>query len=519
MRSPLRSKSSPRSVTSKVKNYPSPVGGWNARDALAAMIPIDAVDLENWYPGTSYCEIRGGYLNHLTAMTGDGKTLVVHNGLSGTNKLFCATVSNVYDASSAGTAGASVASVTNGKFQWVNYGDGTNQWLIMVNGVDKPLYYDGSTWTSVDGGTSPALTGLTTTTIVSVFMSKNRLFFLENNSLSFWYLAAGSAGGALTEFKLGGVAQKGGFLMSGATWTVDGGNGPDDRVVFVTSQGEVIVYSGTNPGDASAWSLVGVYDLGKPLGRKCVIKYGGDLVILTQNGVFPMAGTLQSGPIDYKLALSFKIEGAFTEAARNYGSVFGWTSVIHPVRSALIINVPQSEGGVHEQYVMNTITKAWCKFTSWDAEDFVIFNNDLYYTTSNKVVKAWSGVIDGTDDIVAYAKTAFSYFDSPVQKKFKMFRPLLSVNGPISFLTDIDVDFSNTEISGQASYSVISGAQWDVSNWDVGTWASDLEIVKMWTSPDEWTGYSAAGKIKIATNSLIVQWTSCDYVWEQGSIL
>jgi hypothetical protein len=43
---------------------------------------------------------------------------------------------------------------------------------------------------------------LTTTSIVNVFASKGRLYFIEKNSLSFWYLAAGVVGGALTEFPL-----------------------------------------------------------------------------------------------------------------------------------------------------------------------------------------------------------------------------------------------------------------------------------------------------------------------------
>ena len=33
----------------------------------------------------------------------------------------------------------------------------------------------------------------------------------------------------------------------------------------------------------------------------------------------------------------------------------------------------------HEQYVMNTITKAWCRFTEWSAEDFAVFNGELYF--------------------------------------------------------------------------------------------------------------------------------------------
>ena len=501
-------------------SFPAPVGGWNKRDSLAAMKPTDAVDLINWFPQTSYVEIRGGYVDHATAMAAAGKTLAVYNAQNGSSEMFCAAAGFIYDVTSAGAVGAAVSNPTNGKFQYVNFGDGTNQWLIMVNGVDSPRYYDGTNWTSVTGVSTPALTGITSSELVHVFVHKGRLMFIQKDSLSFWYLASGVAGGALTEFSLAGVAQKGGYIMAGATWTIDAGDGPDDRAVFITSEGEVLVYAGTNPSSSTSWALVGVYEVGRPLGRRCLTKYGGDLLVVTQNGVFPMAAAVQSASIDYKLALSFKIEAAFNEVARSYGSNFGWVPVVYPGRSALIVNIPISEDGEHEQYVMNTITKSWCKFKEWDAEDFAIMNGQLYYVTGTKVVEAWSGTIDGVNDIVAYGKTAFNYFGSNgSQKKFRMFRPVLSVNGDISYLTDIDVDFQEGEINGTATYSVTSGAQWDVTDWDEGTWAAGLEIVKQWTSPSEWSGYCASGKIKIATNSLTVQWMACDMIYERGNIL
>ena len=520
MRQPLESGQYPRRQISGSMSYPAPVGGWNARDSLAAMKPTDAVVLNNWYPRTSYVEIRGGYASHATGMTGNGKTIAVYNGLTGANQLFCATSSGVYDVTSPGAVGAVEIAATNGKFQYVNFGDGTNQWLIMVNGVDEALYFDGTTWVSVDGASTPALTGVATTALVHVNIHKSRLYFIQKDTLSFWYLAAGAAGGALTEFRLDGVAQKGGYLMAMATWTVDGGDGPDDRAVFITSEGEIIVYAGNNPSSATSWALVGVYNLGRPLGRRCFTKYGGDLVLLTQNGAFPLAAALQSAAIDYKLALSFKIEDAFNTAARSYGTIFGWVPIAYPTQSALIVNVPQSEDGVHEQYVMNTITKSWCKFTDWNAEDFAVMGAELYFCSGTAVYKAWTGTVDGANSIIAYGKTAFSYFNSMgVQKKFKMFRPVLAVNGNLTFLTDIDVDFRDDIISGTATYSVTSGAKWNVDDWDEGFWAAGLEVLKEWTSPAEWNGYSAAGKIKITTDSLTVQWISCDWVYERGHIL
>jgi hypothetical protein len=520
MRTPLRSKGAPKQRVSRSMSYPAPVGGWNARDALAAMKPNQAVDLVNWFPRTSYCEIRGGYSSHATGTTGNVKTLAVWNGPTGTSKMFASTASGVYDVSSAGVVGASVASRTNGKHQTLNFADGTNNYLMMFNGADKPLYYDGSTWTAVDGTSSPALTGLTTTNIVSAFTFKGRLIFLEKNSLSFWYLPAGVAGGALMEFDLGGVAKKGGYLMAAATWTIDAGDGADDKAVFVTSEGEVLVYQGTNPSSSTAWALVGVYDLGKPLGRRCLTKFGGDLVIITQNGVFPLSAALQTATIDNRLAITNIIEDAFAEAARSYGSNFGWEATLYSAQGALVVNVPIAEDGRHEQYVMNTITKAWCKFNSWNAETFAVFNGELYYAISTTVQKAWTGTIDGANNIVAVGKTAFSYFgDMGSQKRYNMFRPVLAVNGTLSFLTDIDVDFRDTDITGTATYSVVAGGQWDVAMWDQGYWAAGMEIIKEWTSPDEDLGYCASGKIKVETNSLTVQWLAQDWIYEVGNAL
>lgn len=520
MRNPLKAKTGHRGQVSVLKSYPAPVGGWNARDSLADMKPVDAIVLDNLFPKTSYVESRGGSASHATAMTGNGKTLAVYNALSGTNKMFCTTASGTYDVSSAGAVGASVSARTNGKHQWVNFGDGTNNYLIMVNGVDKPLYYNGTTWVAVDAASSPALTGLTTTEIIHVFVFKGRLIFIQKASMSFWYLASGAAGGALTKFDLSSVAKKGGYLMAADSWTVDGGNGFDDRAVFVTSEGEVIIYQGTNPSSAADWALIGVYNLGKPLGRRCVHKYGGDLLIITQNGAFPMAATLMTASSDYnKFALSFKIENAFNDASRSYGSVFGWTVTSYNAQSALIVNIPLAEDGIHYQYVMNTITKAWCRFKAWDAEDFAVFNGELYYTDGTVVIKAWTGKKDLGLNIEYYGKTAFSYFGSMEQKKFSMFRPVMAADASVSFLTDIDVDFKDKAVVGNASVATVIGATWDTSLWDSAYWVGGFEVVKNWTSPSEYTGYCASGKLKISSNSITVQWMSNDYVFEKGGIL
>lgn len=515
MRFPQRSKGN-RSQNSGVYSIQAPTGGWNARDSLAAMAPTDAVELLNYFPRTTECELRGGYTGHATGITGTVETLAVYNKMNGTSELFALDDNDAWDVTTAGAATAQSVTITDGQCQYLNFGDGTNNWLILVNGVDSPLYYDGTTWTSVTGATTPALTGVTSSNLVHVNEYKGRLIFIEKDTLSFWYLAAGAAGGALTEFDLASFCKRGGYLMWSATWSFDSGDGPDDACVFMTSEGEVIVYRGTDPSTAADWVLTGVYYLAKPIGRRSFLKYEGDLIVITQSGVYPLSAALQSN--DQRVALTDKINNAFNNSAVDYASNFGWDITYLPLKTALIFNIPVSTGS--EQYVMNTLTGAWCRFDSWDGECFTEFNGELYFGASTVVRKAWTGTSDNSSEIVAIGQTAFNHFgNASQQKRFTLFRPMLRVNGNINFLTGFDIDFSNNPITGLSTYTSPSISLWDTGLWDTAQWVADLAVIRQWTSPKDNVGYYVSGKIKTNTSDLKIRWVANDYVYEKGGVV
>ena len=112
-----------------------------------------------------------------------------------------------------------------------------------------PRHFNGTSWAT------PSISGVTGSTIVNVTAHKTRLFFVLINSLKFGYLPVASVAGTVATFDLASIAQKGGSLQAIGTWTRDGGDGSDDLAVFLTSEGEAIVYAGTNPGSADAWNL------------------------------------------------------------------------------------------------------------------------------------------------------------------------------------------------------------------------------------------------------------------------
>jgi len=519
VRQAIRTKS-PRAQIVDVFSSPAPIGGWNARDALANMPPTDAVKLCNWFPTASDVRIRGGREDYSTGITGLVKTLAVYNEMDGNSSMFAVSDTDVYDVSSSGTATAQLTTVTDGAFQHINFGTGTDNWLIMVNGVDKPLYWEGTTWLPVDSGTSPALTGLTSTEIVHVNEYKGRLIFLENDSLSFWYLPSGDAGGTLLEFDLSSFCNRGGYLMWSATWSFDAGDGPDDAIVFMTSEGEIIVYRGTDPSTASDWVLTGVYFVGKPLGRRSFVKYGGDLIAIVQDGAFPLSSALQSATVNPTFALTDKISPAFGEASKSYGENEGWEGTLYPTEDALIFNIPVIEGGESKQYVMNTTTKAWCEFNSWNGSCFAEYNKELYYGYDSGVRKAWTGRSDSGSDIIALGKTAFSYFgNTSQQKRFNFFRPLLRVNGSITYYAGLDIDFTDNAITGTSTFTAPEAALWGTAIWGTALWSNALQVVRQWSSPNNNVGYSASGGIRVETSEHFVRWVSCDYVYERGGVL
>lgn len=501
------------------KTLPAPVGGWNANAAITSMPITDAIRLENWFPGPTSVELRQGHDVHMTQLLGTVKTLAVHRGLDGSSSMWAFTDTGVFEATFGGQSGGFfITARTNGKHQWDQFGDGTNNFLIAVNGVDKPWYWNGASYVEVDGLSTPAITGITTTDIVSLAVFKEQLFFIRNDKLGFDYLPKGDAGGAATYFDLASIASDGGYLMAVCSWTRDAGSGPDDFWVGITSEGEAIVYQGTDPASANTWALVGVYKIGKPLGRRCVLKkFGGDPIILTQDGAFPLSAVLQAGDARAKYALSFKIQQAFSDAALAASDVFGWTILSYPERKAIIVNVPIREDGPHEQYVMNTITKAWCKFTGWHAEDFAVLDGVLYFSQGNRIFRAWYGTDDNGSEIICTAVQAYSDFGSGMIKDPVLFKPILETSRTIDYATGVDTDFSTRGFIAASPTTANNNGIWGVSLWGQGRWVSGGNVLQNWGGTASWPGRWLSGKLRIVSSGVTVKWLGSVMRFTQGN--
>lgn len=501
-------------------SLPAPVGGWNARDAIGDMDPADAVYLTNYVPTPSDVELRKGYSQFVTGISGQVESLMVYNSPT-TSKMFGAAGSSFYNVSTQGAVGAAVQTgLSNARWQSINISTSGGSFMLNVNGSDKLRGYDGTNWWT-DGDGTHDITGVDTSTCIQINLFKNRVWLVQKNTLKVWYLGTNSIAGAANALDFQSIARKGGYLVAMGTWTIDAGVGVDDHAVFVTSQGEVIVYAGTDPSSSTTWALVGVWEIGAPIGRRCFLKFSGDLLLITQDGLVPLSGALQSSRVNPRVALTDKIQSAMSNAATSYGSNFGWQIVYYAKANLLFLNVPVSEGSSQEQYVMNTINKSWCNFQGWNANCWTIFNDEPYFGANGFVGKAWDTYADNSTNINGLGKQAFNYFRSPGQlKRWTMMRPIIGSNGTPSILANINVDFDDSGATSALTFSQSTSYTWDgvTSLWDTATWGTDIVILKNWQGVNG-VGYCCAPRLQTASMGITVKWISTDLVFERGGIL
>lgn len=380
-------------------------GAWSSTQFQAAggsyLVMVNGTDDMRMFDGTYLFPVTATAVNRVSydAETGAFTAgLTLTGGTSGAT----ATIIKVIDNGTTGTL--LLGAITGGPFQ------------------DNEALTDSSTGAATANGASAqvaaAITGSLTSDFSSVWGFKNRLFFIEGGTLSAWYLPVGAVGGAATELSLGGNFKYGGSLLFGATFSRDAGAGLDDFCIFVTENGEIAVYQGTDPSSADTWALVGVYKVGKPLGKNAFFKAGGDVAIATDDGIVSVNQALSQDragqrPITYPIEEAWRnliLERAF--------SGFDFQTVLWHKESMLVVAVPAFAGLDAYCLVANSKSGAWARYTGWDMRAVAVFGDELYFGTSDGLIV--QGETGGSDQDVTYSAICIPRFDTFGQAEEKV---------------------------------------------------------------------------------------------------
>lgn len=462
----------------KIARLPPPVGGFTTSQAFMQMKPLNAVMMENFYPYPDRLEQRQGFSVHTTDFTETPYRLWAYSSGADQEKLFATTDSGIYDISSPGSMPSPEIALTNGKTSAAVLSTGAAFYFMCVNGSDDLVKFDGTTWSSVATFGSQATNELS---YVEVY--RQRLFFAKAGSLVLCYLPVNSIAGTATSYDLGAIFRRGGEIISMGTWTLDGGVGPEDQLAVVTSNGEIAVFAGNDPSNPASWGLRGVYFIGRPLGERPLFKYGGDLLFLSENGLYPLSAAIQSSAIERTRSVTENIRQYFNDAARDFASFEGWQVFAMPDIPLLLVNIPSEPN--KRQVIMHAQTGAWGTLTGWNAYSFARVGTTVYFSTSNAVYRV-GGASDNGANITSTLIQAYSDFGYPLAKQVTMVRPFFVTQGNFNYTLGVTDDFKSLMASTSLSKNDLAGASlWGSAIWGSAVWGgTDTPLQEWQTIPD-----------------------------------
>lgn len=504
----------------RAQNYilPSPIGGLNRRDSFDAMAADDAIVMDNYYPSESSVCLRNGYRSYALGGENSAVETLINFCNPENSRLFAATEGKIVDVTSGGDS-VVVQNLHGNVWSYVQF----RERLLLANGEDAPMsYYKNGLGDWVWEQTSLSGDDLAPSRLCKVAVSKQRVFYVEKNSLSYWYSdGAGEVQGTLNKVDLSFFATRGGYLKAIASWTLDGGQGLDDLTVFITSEGEVFVYSGNNPSDADDWKLKGRYFISRPVGDNCVVQYQGDIVLICEEGYVPLSSVLKladSGASS--VAYSDKIRGLVLSRIKNGKNLAGWQGIIYPRGGYAMFNVPC--GRQFEQHVINMSSGAWCRFVGINALCWCLFEGRLFFGSESGVYLFDEGHSDDGMAILGCVHQAYGDLGVPNLKKILMLNPRTKSTSPFLLNIYTNTDFNDEEKEYVENVGGGSGSRWNLSKWSclespVGTkWGTLKNRIQSQWFGNIATGFKVSVVFKTKTEGNAIEWYNTGIRFEQG---
>jgi hypothetical protein len=409
---------------------PAPTRGIIQSENESYMQPGGAIVQDNWVSTLRGVKLRGGCVRHCDLHALDAVVPPVPDAsrqpvisafefTDGTNrKMFAAQATKLFEVTA--TAPVLIRSGQHsGNYATAQLANAQDRWLIACNDYgDFPLRYNGrtNTWVTLDatGGGTPVdgasyITGPVGTPIQYgaglsyVWKYRNRLFFIQASSMDAWYLGINAVGGALSQIPLAGAATLGGKLIAGGSWSLDAGDGIDEKCWFLTNLGEVLIFTGTNPADPANWRQEGRYKLPAPMGINAHAQIGGDVLFATVDGIVPLSQAISKAPGELELATLTRTIKPLWRGYVATRSAWPWTFCKWDEYGALFVAVPGGAPGDKLCLVANNITGAWCRFKGYDVTCFIRMGADMYFGTQDGIVMQADRT--GYDDGLPYVAT------------------------------------------------------------------------------------------------------------------
>ena len=399
----------------KTVTLPAPTRGLVQHENDAYIGPGAAIVSDNWFPTMKGVKLRGGSTRYATLPDAVPVVSAFEYVDTSQHRMFAAQATKVYDVTT-GVPAAIATGRTSGNYSATVLANLGGYWGIAVNDAGDPVLRtkDGVTWAellppAVPADGASAITGPAGSPVENgrnlsyVCKYRNRLFFIEKRSMNVWYLGVDAVGGLLTEIPMSGAATRGGYLMFMSNWSIDAGDGIDDKLVVVTSEGEALIWTGNNPGDSANWRQEGRYFVGKPLGMNAHEQVGGDLLILTVEGVVPMNQVITKSAGEMELAMVSRAIKRMWREEVAINTTYPWTIRRWDEYGGIFITLPGGRPGNQYCLAMNSATGAFARGVGWDALCFLRQRANMFFGTRDGRIMQMER--SGSDDGLPYVAT------------------------------------------------------------------------------------------------------------------
>ena len=549
-----------------------PAKGLNARDALAVMGPEYAISLVNVLSEPFGLKTRKGYTEWATNVSTGipvqtmmsyypasaappgrvarirpralGMRLLSEGpaaSIAPAGKLFACASGRVLDVTVGGNGPWIPMSGVGGPsmgdhWTWLNFQNIAGAFLIACNNDSGGYaYYNGSAWTTPTLGTGAGqITGCDPSTFCYVVEHMKRLWFIEKGTTRAWYLPVSQIVGTVTAFNFGEQFKHGGELVALVRWTVDAGVDINDKLVAISSQGDVVVYQGTDPDTVGDFVIQGVWYVGAlPVGRQCVINSGADVHILSQFGVTPLSRLLTTIDMSQQeqMRLTYMISPVIARLMRESSSLVGWKIVSLPKEELFLIGVPPDSPEFGGQFfALKLSTGAWSLLNTLPYSSFVSIDADVFSGTyDGRVVRAFDGPVDnvliGTttgDPIQCQVTPAYNSMEpgpgtGAQQKVFKMLRPTFITTTTPTIAVTIMTDYGGPGAAVIPTLPHFDEALWDVDLWDVAKWTGLQGPIKTWIGVNG-VGFAGTAQIDYLCGGETLL-ASIDFWTERGGVM
>ena len=509
-------------VTQKQIRLPASVGGLNLGSA-AYNIPVeDAFVVDNVVLRPFGLEVRKGWrywVPSANGFSGEVRTLMAFNSsIEANDRLFAApnvlggAVYNVTTPDTAPTLAftPSTPPTVLGEWYSVNYRTPAGNFLCAVAaGAGYYTYSTVAGWAEVVSGNGAGKiefpVGDTTTAkdFATCFTWKNRLWFIKKDSSVAYYLPVQAITGKVASFDFGPQLTHGGSISFGADWTYDGGSGMDDFLIILGTNGDMLVYQGTDPAAATTFELKGVWYVGRlPTGRRGFCQHGGDLLILTEFGLQRVSDNVSGRIVDPigQASIAPKFNPWLARViTRDIADAY-WFLLPYPVEEMLYTGSPVISLTTTQRvsYIMNALTNNWSSVSGLDTLCAVLFQGRFMYgTRTGKVQQAFYGIRDGDsydgtthgNEVTAQINTGFYDFGSPTANKTATRIRLCGITqGPFAFYAKIVPEYNILENQPSPAPPALQGYLWNVGLWDQATWE------ELRATFHDWFGVAGFGK-------------------------